>query len=95
MSHFLQELYEDNLMEKQEERDFTAIYECEHCGATEKGCGYDDDNFHRNVIPAMKCKACGKKGACQNGLCLPCNTKRLKKSLKNHRKSNAQANRLA
>ena len=42
-----------------------------------------------------KCKACGKKGACQNGLCLPCNTKRLKKSLKNHRKSNAQADRPA
>jgi len=41
-------------------RDFQAVYECEHCGATETGSGYDDANFHRNVIPAMVCKACGK-----------------------------------
>jgi len=41
-------------------RDFSAVYECEHCGNTESGYGYDDDNFHRNVIPGMKCKACGK-----------------------------------
>ena len=44
----------------QNRRDFTAVYECEHCGATETGYGYDDDNFHRNVIPAMKCKQCAK-----------------------------------
>ena len=44
----------------QNRRDFTAVYECEHCGATKTGYGYDDDNFHRNVIPNMKCKACGK-----------------------------------
>ena len=41
-------------------RDFTAIYECEHCGYTETGQGYDDDHFHQNVIPAMKCIKCGK-----------------------------------
>jgi len=29
-----------------------------------------------------KCKACGKQGVCQNGLCLPCNTKRVKNLLK-------------
>ena len=40
-------------------RDFTAIYECEHCGYTTKGRGYDDANFHNNVIPAMKCEKCG------------------------------------
>jgi len=45
----------------QHRRDFTAIYECEHCGFTEKRGGYDDDNFHRNVIPEMKCEKCGKK----------------------------------
>jgi len=45
----------------QHRRDFRAIYECEHCGAEEEGSGYDDDNFHRNVIPAMKCKQCGEK----------------------------------
>lgn len=44
----------------QSRRDFWAIYECEHCAATERGSGYDDANFHRNVIPQMKCKACGK-----------------------------------
>lgn len=47
----------------QHRRDFHAIYECEHCGNTETGSGYDDDNFHRNVIPDMACKACGKKSA--------------------------------
>jgi len=41
-------------------RDFTAEYECEHCGAIEEGYGYDDDNFHHNVIPEMKCKSCDK-----------------------------------
>lgn len=42
-------------------RDFWAIYECEHCQTIEKGKGYDDDYFHRNVIPEMICKECGKK----------------------------------
>ncbi len=46
---------------RQNRRDFTAVYECEHCGATEMGYGYDDDHFHRNVIPGMKCESCGKK----------------------------------
>lgn len=45
----------------QSRRDFTAIYECEHCGAEEQGRGYDDSNFHVNVIPSMACKKCGKK----------------------------------
>lgn len=40
-------------------RDFTAIYECEHCRHTQEGHGYDDDHFHQVVIPAMKCKGCG------------------------------------
>ena len=44
----------------QHRRDFHAIYECEHCDYTVEAYGYDDDNFHRNVIPAMKCKKCGK-----------------------------------
>lgn len=44
----------------QHRRDFTAIYECEHCGSEEKGHGYDDDNFHRNVVPKKTCKSCGK-----------------------------------
>ena len=44
----------------QNRRDFRAIYECEHCGATEKGKGYDDDFFHNEVIPALVCDKCGK-----------------------------------
>jgi len=45
----------------QHRRDFTAIYECEHCGFTEERYGYDDDNFHQNVIPNLACGNCGKK----------------------------------
>ena len=44
-------------------RDFTAIYVCEHCGHEEEGHGYDDTNFHANVIPNMKCSRCGKKAS--------------------------------
>ena len=44
----------------QHRRDFWAVYECEHCGNEQKNSGYDDTNFHENVIPKMKCKACGK-----------------------------------
>ena len=45
----------------QHRRDFHAIFECESCGATKAGSGYDDDNFHRNVIPDMECASCGEK----------------------------------
>ncbi len=45
----------------QHRRDFWADYECEHCGHIEKDQpGYDDSNFHNNVIPKMKCEKCGK-----------------------------------
>jgi len=44
----------------QHRRDFTAIYVCEHCGNEEKMDGYDDANFHQNVIPGFKCSKCGK-----------------------------------
>lgn len=44
----------------QHRRDFQAIYECEHCGYEESGYGYDDANFHNNVIPKMTCSKCGK-----------------------------------
>ena len=43
----------------QSRRDFRAVYECEHCKHTKEGYGYDDDNFHRRVIPSMKCDKCG------------------------------------
>ena len=45
----------------QHRRDFTAIYVCEHCGYEETRSGYDDANFHRNVIPNMECRECGQK----------------------------------
>lgn len=45
----------------QNRRDFKAIFECEHCNNIEKLDGYDDENFHKNVIPDMKCSKCGKK----------------------------------
>jgi len=41
-------------------RDFTADYECEHCNHIERKSGYDDYNFHHNVIPKMVCKKCSK-----------------------------------
>lgn len=44
----------------QHRRDFEAIYVCESCGHEEKGRGYDDANFHQNVIPKMKCDKCGE-----------------------------------
>lgn len=46
----------------QNRRDFKAIYECEHCGyVTPEEWGYDDANFHQNVIPDKICPECGKK----------------------------------
>lgn len=45
----------------QHRRDFVATYVCENCGETRSGCGYDDANFHENVIPNMVCKKCGAK----------------------------------
>lgn len=45
----------------QSRRDFTAILICEHCDHEEKlTTGYDDANYHENVIPKMKCKECDK-----------------------------------
>lgn len=45
---------------RQHRRDFTAIYECEHCSHTFETYGYDDANFHQNVIPSWACPECGK-----------------------------------
>jgi len=48
-------------IKSQDRRDFTATYECEHCGNTFDGNGYDDANFNNNVIPSWYCGKCGKK----------------------------------
>jgi uncharacterized CHY-type Zn-finger protein len=45
----------------QHRRDFRAIYECEHCNDSHEDSGYDDANFHKNVIPNMVCGKCQKK----------------------------------
>lgn len=47
----------------QHRRDFQAVYECEHCGHKKSDYGYDDANFHKNVIPAMECDGCGRTAA--------------------------------
>jgi len=44
----------------QHRRDFRAIYECEHCGHTQEGSGYDDSYFHEEVIPKKNCESCGQ-----------------------------------
>ena len=45
----------------QHRRDFEAETVCEGCGATGTITrGYDDDNYHQNVIPNIHCHKCGK-----------------------------------
>lgn len=45
----------------QHRNDFTATIECEHCSHTRKLItGYNDDNYHYKVMPAIKCEQCGK-----------------------------------
>ena len=39
--------------------DFSAMMECEHCGHTAKLTS----GYHARVIPAMRCKECGKNRA--------------------------------
>lgn len=44
----------------QRRRDYIATMECEHCGHEQEDRGYDDVNYHNNVIPNIKCKSCNK-----------------------------------
>lgn len=45
----------------QHRRDFTGEYKCENCGDIWiNKYGYDDRNYHDNVMPARKCEKCGK-----------------------------------
>jgi len=39
--------------------DFKAIFQCEHCNYEFKQWGYDDKNYHDNVIPNAICPKCG------------------------------------
>jgi|LSQX01.2.fsa_nt_gb predicted RNA-binding Zn-ribbon protein involved in translation (DUF1610 family) len=57
-------------------RDFYADYECEGCGHIVKNAsGYDDANFHQNVIPSMKCPKCGESALTLNSNYRPLTTK--------------------
>ena len=40
--------------------DFIGEYKCEYCDRKIEAWGYNDDNFHNNVIPNVKCDKCGK-----------------------------------
>ena len=45
----------------QHRRDFGAILVCEHCDQKQRlPSGYDDEHFHKNVIPIIPCSTCGK-----------------------------------
>ena len=47
----------------QHRRDFSAELECEGCGHVQERRGmYDDDFYHRNIIPKIECQSCGKSG---------------------------------
>lgn len=49
-------------------RDFSAVMICEFCNQEELNkWGYDDRNYHDNVIPKMKCKNCGKSTESEGG----------------------------
>lgn len=63
-------------MISQSRRDFTAMMECEFCGHTNKnGSGYDDNYYHSNVIPKMKCGSCGESTISKGGEIKPQATK--------------------
>lgn len=52
----------------QSRRDFRGTYECEFCNHVVKNVsGYDDYNFHANVIPKMPCKSCGESTSSKGG----------------------------
>jgi len=44
----------------QTDRQYTAEYECEHCGHETQGYGWSDNNFRNNILPRMRCDRCGK-----------------------------------
>lgn len=45
-------------------RDFSAILICEHCSHEQfLNSGYDDANYHQNVIPKIACNGCGKRAS--------------------------------
>ena len=52
----------------QHRRDYTALMECEFCGHQEMdNGGYDDRNYHDNVIPNFKCGKCKESTMSKGG----------------------------
>jgi len=52
----------------QSRRDFEGNYKCENCGNIDKYRGYDDRNYHDNVMPEIRCPKCKQS---TNSLGLP------------------------
>jgi hypothetical protein len=52
----------------QHRRDFDADTKCEFCGHLQRlEEGYDDEYFHQNVMPNIKCRKCEKSTISGNG----------------------------
>lgn len=46
----------------QHRRDFLCTAECEHCDHIARNVpGYDDKNFHENVVPTWVCPKCKER----------------------------------
>lgn len=43
-------------------RDFNAVFVCEGCGYQVTLSGYDDEHYHKNTVPKIKCPKCGRTG---------------------------------
>ncbi len=41
-------------------KDFTAIFECEHCGFQMKEGGVVSAQYIKKTLPSMVCESCGK-----------------------------------
>lgn len=57
---------------RQHRRDFTGVFECEHCGHTHERSGcYDDAYYHEHVIPRLPCPQCGEASPFANAQSSP------------------------
>ena len=44
----------------QDDKEFKAIFTCEFCDNHVIKRGYNNKDFHDNIIPNVKCEKCGK-----------------------------------